>query len=310
MLNTSQKELLLSAFSVVNYSDNQRIVNEGDAGDLFYIIKEGTVACTRLGSLLRNMTVGEYFGEQALLYGTPRTATIMSVGDVKCLVIGREQLTQALGSQLSQIIYRNSIRMSFDQSKVLRSISDFQFKSVLNFVKISSFDPETVVIKSGTSKNSALYIVLNGKLKDSKGNIVGEIFSILGEEEIANNISLPYDEIIAVGRVDLAMISKEEFNNTLGSNYDKIAANSEVLRVLKKVNLLRGLSEEKLKTLLGLLKVKEFFQNETIFEQGTMGEAFYIIKSGRVDVIQNDTVLRTINKLDYFGERSILFNPD
>ena len=308
VLTILQKELLLSSISTVNYSDKQKIVNEGDAGDLFYLIKEGAVICTRGDVFLRNMSVGEYFGEQALLYGTPRTATIVAVGEVKCLVIGREDLTQALGSQLTHIIYRNSIRMAFDKSKLLRSLADSQAKTIINSMTITSFNHDTVVIQKNTLVSAALIVMVNGKLKDSLGKITAEIFSVLGEEEIVNGSNLVYDELIAEGHVDIASISKKDFNFIIGGNLNKISANSEVLKVLKKVNLFRGLSEEKLKSLIGLLKVKEYREDEEIFCQNSPGDSFFIIKSGRVNVIQNDVVLRTINILDYFGERSILFN--
>ena len=45
-----------------------------------------------------------------------------------------------------------------------------------------------------------------------------------------------------------------------------------------------------------------------IVEQDTEGGAFFIIKSGTVQVTKDGHVLRTEGKLDYFGERSLLFN--
>lgn len=308
VLTMLQKELLLSSISTMEFIDKQKIVIEGDTGDLFYLIKEGNVVCTRNGIFLRNMGVGEFFGEQALLYDTPRTATIVSSGEVKCLVIGREHLTQALGSQLAQIIYKNSIRMAFDKNKLLRSLADFQAKNMINAMTVESFKPDSTVIKKNTKKNTAVYVMVNGKLKNRNNIIVAEVFHILGEEDIANNSEAVYEELIAEGRVDIAYISKENFNEIIGGNIDKVTADSEVLKVLKKVNLFRGLSEEKLKTLTSLLKVQEFLQDENIFYQNSLGDSFFIVKSGKVDVIKNDVVLRTINILDYFGERSILFN--
>jgi CRP-like cAMP-binding protein len=58
------------------------------------------------------MEKGQFFGEQTLLYDVPRTATVVAVGDVKCLSISRDMITEALGTNLGQIIYRNSIRIA------------------------------------------------------------------------------------------------------------------------------------------------------------------------------------------------------
>ncbi|OMJ96378.1 hypothetical protein SteCoe_134 [Stentor coeruleus] len=307
VLTSLQKELLLTSISVMNYSESQKIVNEGETGDLFYIIKEGNVTCTRAGGFLRNMTAGEYFGEQALLYGTPRTATITAMGDTKCLVIGRDDLMKALGSHFSQIIYRNSIRMAFDKSKTLRQLTDIQAKTLISLMKVTTFEQNEVVIKEGTKINEKFYVVANGKLKNPHNQIVADIFNVLGEDDVTDNQN-SYEELIAVGRVDIASINKEDFKNIIGGNLDKVTIDEDVLKVLKKVNLFHSLSQEKIKTLVSLLKIQEYQEGDIIFFQGIPGDSFYVVKSGRVEVIKNDIVLRTINKLDYFGERSILFN--
>lgn len=74
------------------YLDGQIIINEGDPGDLFYLIHNGSVSCSQRGEELRTMTRGEFFGEQALLYNMPRTATVTAVGSVKLLSLSREML--------------------------------------------------------------------------------------------------------------------------------------------------------------------------------------------------------------------------
>ena len=168
-LNKTQKELLLSSLSIGRYVDEQQIVVEGEPGDLFYIIKEGSVICKSKGIVLRTLGCGEYFGEQAMLYGTPRTATVIAVGDVKCLIISGCELTQALGNQLSQIIYRNSIRMAFEKSSLLSSISSSQADLLINKMKITSWENGARVIKKGTHKNKAMHVVVNGNLSDSSG---------------------------------------------------------------------------------------------------------------------------------------------
>lgn len=105
------------------YAPGQAIVNEGDVGDLFYIIKEGQVVCTKDDRELREMTKGDFFGEQSLLYNCERTATIKAVTEVKCLSLDRGTLASALGSQLQHVIYKNSIKIVFEKSTDLASLT-------------------------------------------------------------------------------------------------------------------------------------------------------------------------------------------
>ena len=44
------------------------------------------------------MEKGNFFGEQALMYGVRRTATITAVTNVTCLAIGREELHEVFGA--------------------------------------------------------------------------------------------------------------------------------------------------------------------------------------------------------------------
>lgn len=62
-LNQSQKDSLLNALSTLKYNPGDRIVKEGDPGDLFFIIKEGEVVCTKDNREIRRMGRGDFFGE-------------------------------------------------------------------------------------------------------------------------------------------------------------------------------------------------------------------------------------------------------
>lgn len=307
ILNKTQRELLLSSVTTITYNQGQVIVTEGEPGDLFFLIKEGQVVCSKGGKFIRNMIVGEYFGEQALLYGTMRTATVAAVTKVKCLIVSREDLTKALGNQLSQIIYKNTLKMAFEKSRLINSLTNEQMSELLGNMNVKSFENHSVVIKKGTFKAEMLYVVLNGKLREENGS-EWEVLSILGEEELVKSEIGFYMDITAVGQVDIASISKLHFENILGNKLNNTATNTQLLTTFKKLYLFRALSNDRLKTLIENLQIQIFDPEKTIFEQGSLGEAFYIIKQGIVDIYKDDILIRSINKLDYFGERALLFD--
>jgi cGMP-dependent protein kinase len=59
---------LVHALSLHRVSADEAIMKEGEDGDFFYIIKEGSVIVTQQQKEIRKMYRGEFFGEQALLY--------------------------------------------------------------------------------------------------------------------------------------------------------------------------------------------------------------------------------------------------
>jgi CRP/FNR family cyclic AMP-dependent transcriptional regulator len=60
---------------------------EGEPGDAFYVIVDGTVRIERGDRPIRSLTAGGYLGEIALYDRRPRTATATCVTDVRTLTI-------------------------------------------------------------------------------------------------------------------------------------------------------------------------------------------------------------------------------
>lgn len=156
VLTSAQRDSLVSSLSTLKFRPGERIVNEGDPGDLFFLIKEGLVSCLQEGREIRQMNRGDYFGEQALLYNCVRTASIVAASDVKCVAIGREKLTKALGNHLQQIIYQNSKRIAMDSSQTLSKLSKEQQIKLLNTFRVHSFRNRDIVIPKNTSKSTQL----------------------------------------------------------------------------------------------------------------------------------------------------------
>ena len=311
ILTPIQKETLVGSLSTLKFRDQEKIVNEGDPGDLFYIIKEGNVVCLQGGREIRGMTRGDFFGEQALLYNSVRTASIVAVGDVKCVALGRDRLTKVLGTQLQQILYQNSKRMALDKSETLAKLDSEQSARLIAAMRVESYLKGKVVVPSNTPISAKLLIVLKGKLKTRGGAIVGQNFSCLGDKEIvSNNLDHYVEDILADTDCDVAEVSKPMFEECIGGHFEQATANNEALLVLKRVQMLRGLSQDKLSSLITALHIQNFDSGETIVHQNSPGETFYIIKSGKVDVIRDGIQVRSITKLDYFGERSVLFNEN
>ncbi|OMJ81260.1 hypothetical protein SteCoe_18317 [Stentor coeruleus] len=311
ILTPIQKENLVGSLSTLKFRSKERIVNEGDPGDLFYIIKEGSVVCTQGGKEIREMGRGDFFGEQALLYNSVRTASIIALNDVKCVAIGRDRLTKVLGTHLQQIIYQNSKRMALDRSEVLCKLDPEQNSRIISNLRVESYPKGRVVIPAGIGKGAKMFIVLKGKLKTRSNILVGELFNCLGDKEIIQHSNEIYEEeIISDGDCDIAEITKQQFEECIGGHFEQATANNEALVALKRVQVLRGLSQEKLQNLISVLRIQDFEPNDVIVQQNSPGETFYIVKSGRVDVLRDGVLVRTITKLDYFGERSVLFNEN
>jgi len=72
------------------------IMLEGEVGDGFFVIVDGTVRIDKGDRTIRSMTTGGFFGEIALLERSPRTATATAVSDVTALELRSHEFERLL----------------------------------------------------------------------------------------------------------------------------------------------------------------------------------------------------------------------
>ncbi|MCC6749969.1 MAG: cyclic nucleotide-binding domain-containing protein [Deltaproteobacteria bacterium] len=87
----------------------EEIFEEGDLGNVLYVVARGKVAITRAGGLLAELGPGETFGEMSVLDAEPRSAGARAVEATELLCIGSEEFYEVLHEQVE--IAEGVIRM-------------------------------------------------------------------------------------------------------------------------------------------------------------------------------------------------------
>uniref|UniRef100_A0A8C6JAM6 cAMP-dependent protein kinase type I-alpha regulatory subunit n=1 Tax=Melopsittacus undulatus TaxID=13146 RepID=A0A8C6JAM6_MELUD len=96
----------------VQFEDGQKIVVQGEPGDAFFIILEGTAAVLQCRSEneefveVGRLAPSDYFGEIALLMNHPHAATMVARGPLKRIKFDRPRFERVLGP-CSDILKRN-----------------------------------------------------------------------------------------------------------------------------------------------------------------------------------------------------------
>ncbi|KAJ0400522.1 hypothetical protein ATCC90586_009745 [Pythium insidiosum] len=97
-LSAYERMIVADALRVQYYDPQTVILEEGTAGDDFYIVEDGEVMCTKGGEeVSARLGSGDFFGELALVTNDVRMATVRAVRKTKCLVLDRKTFKRLLG---------------------------------------------------------------------------------------------------------------------------------------------------------------------------------------------------------------------
>jgi CRP-like cAMP-binding protein/Zn-dependent protease len=88
---------LLEHGAWMNVAPGETIVEQGEAGDAFYVLRSGRAQVLKDGAVIRTLEPGSYFGEIALLEDVPRTATVVARTPVRAFRLDREGFDRLVG---------------------------------------------------------------------------------------------------------------------------------------------------------------------------------------------------------------------
>jgi CRP/FNR family transcriptional regulator, cyclic AMP receptor protein len=108
------------------YNDGELVICQGDVGDCMYVVQEGKleVFVENNGEEihLAYLTVGDLFGEMAVLENEVRSASVRAVGDVRLLTLDKNNFLTRIHQDPS-LAYRLMQRLSSQIRLLVKEIS-------------------------------------------------------------------------------------------------------------------------------------------------------------------------------------------
>jgi small-conductance mechanosensitive channel/CRP-like cAMP-binding protein len=105
-LSTAEIQALAKLARTEHYGPGEALVRQGDEGDSFFIMRQGTVAVElaapdRQSTTVAQLGPGDFFGEMSLLTGESRSATVRSKADSEVVIIDKGAFATLLRSNES-----------------------------------------------------------------------------------------------------------------------------------------------------------------------------------------------------------------
>lgn len=176
-------------------------------------------------AVTKTITEGSAFGELALLYQTPRSATIAALTDVTTWVLDQMTFKTVI---MSSAIKERNIRLNFvDNIKVFEKMSRYEKIKLLDGLQVQFFEANDVIVKEG-EVGEYFYIIEDGNVECIKeenqqvirdlspGDYFGELALIEQEQKRTLTVKAKTD-------CKLLVLNRETFYRVLGSftNYLK-----------------------------------------------------------------------------------------
>lgn len=131
------------------YEPGQVIISEYEPGDRFYLIQSGRVQLVKcVNDQKKNLDIlkpGEFFGEMAILDNSPRSATCVAIGKVKCLEFNKENFELLItgNPQIALLLLKLFCKRIYDQKRRFRilAVKDLQAKIADVFLMLDEMNP-------------------------------------------------------------------------------------------------------------------------------------------------------------------------
>jgi len=293
-LEPSELNQLAGELLPFKHQQGTKVVTQGEMSELLYFLVSGSATVLKDDCLVHVLSAGEYFGEQAILHGGLWTVSIEALEHMQCYGIEQSVLKKALGSNYTQVLYRNYIASLLDECEALRPfLSDQKRLCLIDSMRIQSYGK--VVIAAGTARGEKLLVLLQGSLKTDNWQGVFGAEDLLSEEQLGCH---QQDLLAENGEVLVAEIGRTEF-------FECLSRSSTTLD-LNRVSLFADLSLEAKTQLKSQAELEIFSSGQMLMSEEAQSHKLLVIKSGSVRVTRSGKYLRTLSRFDCVGERQLL----
>lgn len=321
-----RKTILVNDFESHSYKAGDIIIEKGLEGDFFYVLMAGEVeVCVPdSGGSLEVKTVlekGSTFGELALLFSTTRTCTVRAVADVQVEKVHKVKFLRAFEN--SSVIQNVNF---------LKTVKLFEPLGIWDVARLSQaltkniFAAKQAVITQGET-GDRFYAIVQG---DAQAIVDGKVVGSYASEGYFGELALLDDSpraasVVATSGLTVVCLSKTEFQNTLGPLYKTLREHAAEKYHIKKDEeaerahlewlggtlegnwIMKTLSRGTRKRLVSQMYVHSYEDEDVIVHEGKIGDIFYILSEGDVQVFVDGVVVGTLSRGATFGELAVLY---
>ncbi len=327
---------LAPLFKEATFQPGHEMAREGQNKGMFYAILEGTVTVSRTLDtgdklVLCEIGPGAVYGERTIVANQSFGNRLEAKTSVRVLQLDEATFSRELGAikpilaffQQQVAVYSaiNWLRGTV----LMRTFSDKTLRELASRLRLRVFGPGETLTEKGQPCDE-FYLILTGRAVVYTNNSRGqeqELAALETGDTFGDGIAAPNETypvaVRAAAPTECFLLARADFEVVLQNSGDLIASlprglsSLPISAVLNRVNPFSSMPPQLVAQIAAKMKLKRFKKDESILMQGDEASAFYVIKSGRVDIFfeTSDGQRRKDMKLgtgQYFGEASLFTN--
>uniref|UniRef100_A0A8C4PVS7 Protein kinase, cAMP-dependent, regulatory, type I, beta n=1 Tax=Eptatretus burgeri TaxID=7764 RepID=A0A8C4PVS7_EPTBU len=229
-LDDSERSDIFDAMFPVTHIAAETVIQQGEGGDNFYVIDQGEVDVYVNNEWVTSIGEGGSFGELALIYGTPRAATVRAKTDLKLWGIDRDSYRRILmGSTMRK---RKMYEEFLSKVSILESLDKWERLTVADALEPVQFDDGEKIVVQGEPGDD-FFIITEGCAAVLQRRSENEDFvevGRLGPSDYFGEIALLLDRlraatVVARGPLKCVRLDRPRFERVLGPCSDILKRN-------------------------------------------------------------------------------------
>lgn len=163
---------LVEAMEKTTCSQGEVIIEQGEAGDYFYVLSKGTCDIVVDGESVAKLEEGDSFGELALLYSSPRAATVTSLEEVVVFRVDQKTFRMIFQNQVRSSEERKRERL--EQVHFLQTLAEEDKQKLVDHMAVKVFKAGDQVMTKGQEADFFM-IVDEGELLGTNIEVAGQV---------------------------------------------------------------------------------------------------------------------------------------
>eukprot|EP00440_Ansanella_granifera_P041749 gb/GFBE01045267.1/.p1 GENE.gb/GFBE01045267.1/~~gb/GFBE01045267.1/.p1 ORF type:complete len:450 (+),score=157.44 gb/GFBE01045267.1/:1-1350(+) len=222
---------VIMAFKEKHAEAAEKVIQEGDDGECMFLIEEGVAECFKVingeDKCVKTCTVGDVFGELALLYNCPRAASV--VCKEKCTLWELDRATFTNIVKDAAATKRSTLSEFLKKVPLFSNIDQYEMMTMADALKVETIEGEGTTIINQGEMGDRFFVVVEGECVAMKAFVEGQtpqqvmthkVGDYFGELSLISNAPRAASVKTSTPEVKLMSMDRKTFKRLLGPMTD------------------------------------------------------------------------------------------